>query len=542
MNDLNDLVYNPVTGMFERAQGPTRRNPNVRLPMPPVIHSFQRRGDPKYGQKCKFVWEVSHATSLAISGLGALPATETGFCMIEMNDIYMEITLTASNSDGTVSRTLKVRPGGLESVPLPTINYFRKTGNGRRVGEEFVLEWDVVGAKEVTLSGPRIMRVRPQGTSHVDIEEQPRTYTLVAKNVVERSVSQTIVVEPGRPEVVTFGYQPEGELIPIGGKVKLCWNVEACQQVAVTGNGIRILSQDLRPQGTLEAIVTDGNPELTLQAINGCATSSAHLIVPTPEAKEPDITDFSFAPLQAPLFVGEKAILHWMTINAVDVQVRDGAQVLFNSSASGTREITVSRSPMTLTLVARNDRFASERQLTIEVKALPVIDSFSSDLTVCKPGDNITLNWATHDADRVTLNDTELPLTGTKQFAVAEGTTRLVLMAWSANRCVEKQLGVFAVDNPQPKIRYFRYPEGVDRHKGSTIPLEWKVENAQRVTLQFGKSKVEEHPVQGTRNFKVLYASCTIKLTAYNGPYTATKTLKIEREETIMGKLGKLFR
>ena len=151
MSNMNDLVYNPVTGMFEKSADEVQINPNSNnqpewnpsLDRPqsritpvsaPIINTFQRRGEPMLGKKCKFVWNVSGATLLHITGLGELPMCNTGACKLDITAAYMEVTLSATNAIGTTSRTLKVYPGGLEALPLPIINIFTRLGNGQTLG------------------------------------------------------------------------------------------------------------------------------------------------------------------------------------------------------------------------------------------------------------------------------------------------------------------------------------------------------------------------------------------------------------------------
>lgn len=560
MSDMNDLVYNPVTGMFERRRGSAQNNPNMagqpewnpqgnagtaqprpqpqpQLPPLPVINTFQRRGEPMAGKRCKFIWNVSHATSLRVTGLGDLPMSNTGSCMIMMGTTPMAITLTASNARGIATRTLKVYPGGLDSVPLPVINYFRKVGDARKVGDEFILEWEVSGAKEVYLTGPRTMHVLHQGTSHVNIEDQPRTYTLTASNEVGKEISQEIVIEAAKPDVKVFRSSNGDAPAEIGSMVTLSWEVEDCQQVKLSSNGVTIEDRPFTSSGSIEVKVVDENPVVNLEASNSGVYNRSAITIKTPKIKAPAFSDISFQTINPPLFVGDEVRLFWKAEDAESVEVSQGDNVLFREAPMGSRKLFVTAQSMQLRFKARNRKYEAEKLLNIEAKVLPSITKMESSVSVCKTGDDVTITWTTEHADSVTLNGAPAALEGNMPVTVMSNRSTVTLRAFSGEKFVEKKLEITAVSNPQPVINYFRYPEDADRHKGKNVEVEWDVSNAQRVELVFGKSKREKHPVHGSRKIKIMREKFTLKLIAYNGEYTTQSALTIEMEKSIWRKI-----
>jgi|GEM_PF-3864751 len=550
-NNMNNLVYNPVTGMFEDRSGgaqPTQQpmQPVVPPPVPrprvypPTINTFQRRGVPVYGKKCKFVWNVSGATSLHVTGYGELPVSPSiGSCMIDMTAPNMEITLTASNEGGTVRRTLKVNPGGLEAVPLPIIKYFRKMGNGHLLGDELVLEWDVDLADKVFLEGPRVMQVQHQGTSHVHIEEQSMTYKLRAVNIVGREVTQTVVVELDPPNIRTFASSSGDNMVNVGDVVTITWDVENCQSLSITSNGISDASTNLSSSGTMTVRVTGENPEVVLVAHNGSVENTGRLVIHTTPIQQPVINDLNYQALALPLYQGERIVLKWETQHTDAVRVLDeNRNMIFEGDPCGSRELVVNSVPMNLILVARNMKYFTEKSLSIVALQLPSIDKFECSTDLCKQGGNIDFTWETSNTDRVTLDGRDVPLNGSETLQITTAEKQVVLKASNGTRTTEKVLTVKSQENPQPVIKYFRYPANADRHKYKKILLEWDTTNAQKVELKFGKSsKTEEHPPKGSRWFEIKYSRCNVTLIAHNGPYTAQKQITIEMEESLMQKI-----
>jgi hypothetical protein len=192
-----DMTAAMTEGNHEQPTSAPTVNPPNQPPKPsaplPVIKTFQRRGEPIIGKECKFVWNVSGANSLHVTGLGALPVTNSGSCKVLISAPYQEIILTASNAGGTVTRTLVVNPGGKDAVPLPTINYFRAAQTGKHVGEKTILEWDVDNAKTIYLEGIATSMVTDTGTQEVLIEATPRTYILKAINAVGKSIQMQLL-------------------------------------------------------------------------------------------------------------------------------------------------------------------------------------------------------------------------------------------------------------------------------------------------------------------------------------------------------------
>ena len=113
----------------------------------------------------------------------------------------------------------------------------------------------------------------------------------------------------------------------------------------------------------------------------------------------------------------------------------------------------------------------------------------------------------------------------------------ITIKAIAGGKTVEKNVDVTAMEHPEPVIRYFRYPENSDRHKGKTINLEWAVDNATEVKLAYNSKKVVAVPNTGQKSFKIMRDKCTLTLIATNGSYKTEEQLTVERQKSFWERI-----
>jgi len=113
---------------------------------PPFINSFTATKSEIFkGETTTLSWNVSNATSIQIdNGIGAVSSTGTKDVSPTATVTY---TLTASNSDGQVTKTCKIEV----KLNLPKINEFKLTPSTINYGEQSELYWHVTNATKVEI-------------------------------------------------------------------------------------------------------------------------------------------------------------------------------------------------------------------------------------------------------------------------------------------------------------------------------------------------------------------------------------------------------
>jgi hypothetical protein len=533
-----DMTAAMTEGNHEQPTSAPTANPSNQPPKPsaplPVIKTFQRRGEPIIGKECKFVWNVSGANSLHVTGLGALPVTNSGSCKVLISAPYQEIILTASNAGGTVTRTLVVNPGGKDAVPLPTINYFRAAQTGKHVGEKTILEWDVDNAKTIYLEGIATSMVTDTGTQEVLIEATPRTYILKAINAVGKSITDAVVVQTAPPSILSVVASSGTDKVKIGSNVEILWTTEDADSVTISGTGIACPSTRQKANGKLEVTVTEEDPCVILTAYNANASVQDSIRIATEEMERPIVKDFSYKTKKGNtgIFVGDAIKCVWDLENATSVEILEGESVLFSGSPSDTFVYTISQTYSKLALVAKNSRYEELQILEINAERPPVIESFTTSTALCKLGDTIEITWNVKDATQVFLNGQTVAPCDSAKFEINTASFNASIKATTGERSIEKTISVVAMEHPEPIIKFFRYPESADRHKGKTIELEWEVENATEVKLAYNAKKIISVPIKGNKSFKIMRDKCTLTLIATNGDYKTEEQLVIERKKS----------
>ncbi len=185
------------------------------------------------GEVSTLAWQTENATTVTISGIGAVQANGSTTVSPTATTTY---TLTASNQFGQVSTTatVQVTPGSPGTVALaPRILSFAATPVEILPSEQASLVWQVENATEVNITG--IGNVDPTGTSTVSPADTT-TYTITAKNA-NGQVSATATVSVAKlVKILNFVANPS-QVAKAGDAATLQWQTENATSAVITGVG-----------------------------------------------------------------------------------------------------------------------------------------------------------------------------------------------------------------------------------------------------------------------------------------------------------------
>ena len=129
MNNLNDLVFNPETGLFENQNDPTahlspsellhfkrqhRKVDPMRALMKPRVNFFRRTGDkqPMSGELIVLSWNTDRANLVKIDFPDGkrVELPPIGKCMFTMPSKECQVRLVAHNGKYHTQETMKIKP------------------------------------------------------------------------------------------------------------------------------------------------------------------------------------------------------------------------------------------------------------------------------------------------------------------------------------------------------------------------------------------------------------------------------------------------
>jgi hypothetical protein len=126
MNNLNDLVFNPKTGLFENRNDPTahlspselrrqkRKSDPMREQMKPRVNFFRRTGDkqPMDGELIVLSWNTDRAKFVRIDFPDGkrVELPPVGRCLFTMPPEICQIRLVAHNGRYHTQATIKIKP------------------------------------------------------------------------------------------------------------------------------------------------------------------------------------------------------------------------------------------------------------------------------------------------------------------------------------------------------------------------------------------------------------------------------------------------
>lgn len=179
------------------------------------------------GQSTTLSWQTQNATTVEISGVGAVAQSGSQIVSPKADTVY---TITARNAFGQATAQVAIR---VTAEPMPRIVRFSAAPIEIVAGEAASLIWQVENATDVSISS--IGEVAITGTTNVT-PTVTTTYTLTAKNSSgEVSAQATVTVFPAL-RIVSFVADPATSPSP-GSKVTLSWNTQGATEVFIDGIG-----------------------------------------------------------------------------------------------------------------------------------------------------------------------------------------------------------------------------------------------------------------------------------------------------------------
>ncbi len=282
----------------------TRANPGVR------INTFVANPTSiSAGQAAVLSWNVSDATEVTISGIGAVDA-RAGTTSVSPT-ATTTYTLTAKNATSTQSQTATV------TVTSPSVRIIGFTASPMTItaGQSSTLSWATDNATTVTIGG--LGTVANNGSQQVT-PTSTTTYTLTATTTGGQPQTAQVTVQVNAapmPRIIRFTVGPMS--IVSGNKATLVWAVENADTVNVSGIGDVALvgTQDVSPAA---------NTTYTLTAKNGAGqvTAQTSLTITAPPPPPPtDITLSNCAASPTSVQAGQPVTISWNQTGATVLTV-----------------------------------------------------------------------------------------------------------------------------------------------------------------------------------------------------------------------------
>lgn len=168
------------------------------------------------------------------------------------------------------------------------------------------------------------------------------------------------------------------------------------------------------------------------------AMTATPVALGTPETYMPVIETFACEPCAVD--PGEAATLRWAVRGARWVTLDDRGV-----EAPGAEMVRPDQTT-TYHLVAANENGRAEKMVTIEVRGLPVIHTFTCDPCQVRPGEATTLRWDLSGGTAAYLDGVGIPAPGSAQF-VPDRTTTYRLEAVGERGSVERLVTVTVIES-----------------------------------------------------------------------------------------------
>jgi serine/threonine protein kinase len=204
--------------------------PSPSAPNPPAIEEFSTSKDKlRSGESAELRWSVRDATYVSIRGLGdSLPVRGSRTVTPASSKSYL---LEAAGPGGTVKRAVAIDVMAAPRPNPPRIEAFTASRPSIQSGESTVLQWNVSGAAEVSISG--VGPVMPGQTSRPVCPTESKSYILTVSGPggsVNRSVNVEVRILPGaNVKLSQFGADPVS--INSGETSVLRWQVVNASKV-----------------------------------------------------------------------------------------------------------------------------------------------------------------------------------------------------------------------------------------------------------------------------------------------------------------------
>ena len=261
---------------------------------------------------------------------------------------------------------------------------------------------------------------------------------------------------------------------------------------------------------------------LTVLALGSCRTDPPKVAKFT---AEPDTID-----------EGSATFLKWETSGATSIGITAGGQEVASSNdASGTAEVKPTLST-TYTLTARNEGGFESKSVSVTVRKLAKILSFTAAPDRLRSGDTVTVAWITEGAESVTLLDPDLnPISidpaqtssSTSFKIVRTGSYKLVATSGALQATQELKLTVAA---PPAISSFTATPALID--PGTKVTLAWVSTGADSVKIKDDTDRTLPMGIKlGTDSYSVsptVTTTYTLTATSFGGDSTAQVTVKVK--------------
>jgi outer membrane protein OmpA-like peptidoglycan-associated protein len=226
--------------------------------------------------------------------------------------------------------------------------------------------------------------------------------------------------------------------------------------------------------------------------------------------------------------VGQCSIISWNVANAETITITPGVNT--NNRPEGTAQVCpTTTTTYTLTGTNATNGKQATASIIITVGAAPVFQAsivrFEAVPTNITRGESSTLQWATENANTVTLNGQSVPVQGSMVVSPTDTTTYTLVATGSNGTPVNATAVVAVTPATSPRILQFGL-NPMTINVGGQSQLCWTVENSTNVSISPGIGTVE---VSGCRTVNPT-TTTTYTLTATNAngqPVTATATLTV---------------
>jgi len=336
------------------------------------------------------------------------------------------------------------------------------------------------------------------------------TYTLTATNSCGPVTQSVTVTVSDSPTVDSFTASPTA--ICNGDSTILSWGTTGATSMTIDDGSGAVETTE-----TNKTVTPTSTTTYTLTAINGCGSDSKTVTVTVNNA--PVIESFTASDICTN--ISGSADLSWSVIGADSVSIDKSVGDV--NPASGTYSVSPSVDT-TYTLTATNScsEVPTTATVTIAVKALPVINSFTiSKDTICKGLDTIDLAWSVDGADSLTINNEVGTVTNTTSKEGLAPTASTTYTLTATNSCGSVTADVSVTVNDKPVISSFTAADSTVCPDGSTT-LNWDVTDADTISIDNGVvigegTSVTVHPAGTT----------TYTLSATNTCGTTTKSVTV---------------
>ena len=340
-----------------------------------------------------------------------------------------------------------------------------------------------------------------------------------------------------QPEITSFEADPAQ--VSSGGEVTLSWETINATSGTLAGGdfSLNIAEANIAKGSATVSSITQ-ETTFTLTVNRGSRKDVETLTVTLAPEEDAPVID-SFEADEATVDAGAEVILTWSASGATSGEVRGGAtpyDIPADDLESGSLAVTLTQDT-TFTLEMTNATGSVTQQVMVAVNAAtaPTIESFTASRAEVASGDEVTLSWATTNADSIAItNDVnatsvDVPAgsldAGSASVTVTADTT-YTLTATNAAGDVTAQASVTLL--AAPVINAFNASQEMDVAPNAQLTLTWNVSGADSIAITDDAGAMIATSTMASGSVTVTFTQAvTYTLTATNAAGDVTQTLDI---------------